>query len=346
MKTNRKKYNKNTLLAICRLSEAAGGARSNCVEFFGSFCRYKKNEEQQPYLFNGKELDNISGLNWYDFSARYYDDVLGRFTTPDPMAEMYYSISPYAAFGGNPLKYVDPSGMSLARNQLENGNEELGMGEDWVRNLVDDHYEWMDNVTSAGNTPEGYSYVGANDNDILTDMGVSSQYETKEDNGGSLGVVGGDSKGPLGEGAIGGSISPVSATITISPNVSIDPYNATENNKSGRTFNGVTVTAFVNDRTASSNDDINPTSGGYLSVINGNKEYKAGLHNPTRDYVYTVGTKITNASVQIPTSEISITSHLKSASVQIGYTNPGALYTKPIVIKWGLQIITMFRPIK
>ena len=81
--------------------------------------------------FNGKELDNISGLNWYDFSARYYDDVLGRFTTPDPMAEMYYSISPYAAFGNSPLRFVDPTGMRALDTQyhdwLDNQNEGEGM---------------------------------------------------------------------------------------------------------------------------------------------------------------------------------------------------------------------------
>ena len=88
-------------------------------------------QEKQPYLFNGKELDNISGLNWYDFSARYYDDVVPHFTTPDPMAEKYYSISPYAAFGGNPLRFVDPSGMRALDFQyhdwLDNQNEGEGM---------------------------------------------------------------------------------------------------------------------------------------------------------------------------------------------------------------------------
>ena len=83
--------------------------------------------------FNGKELDNISGLNWYDFSARYYDDVLGRFGQIDPMAEKYPQISPYVFCNNNPLRYIDPTGESwrLTFNQDEDGNKTY-TGYEWV----------------------------------------------------------------------------------------------------------------------------------------------------------------------------------------------------------------------
>ncbi|WP_333698550.1 RHS repeat domain-containing protein [Bacteroides congonensis] len=64
----------------------------------------------QPYKYNGKELDTKGGLNLYDYGARHYDPVLGRFMTMDPMAEKYYSWSPYAYCLNNPLKYIDPNG--------------------------------------------------------------------------------------------------------------------------------------------------------------------------------------------------------------------------------------------
>ncbi len=35
---------------------------------------------------------------------------MGRFTSIDPHAEKYYSISPYAYCYNNPLKYIDPNG--------------------------------------------------------------------------------------------------------------------------------------------------------------------------------------------------------------------------------------------
>jgi RHS repeat-associated protein len=62
-------------------------------------------------LYNGKELDNISALHWYDYSARHYDATLGRFITPDPLSEKYYNISPYAYCVNNPIRYIDPTGM-------------------------------------------------------------------------------------------------------------------------------------------------------------------------------------------------------------------------------------------
>ena len=64
----------------------------------------------QPYKYNGKELDVKKGLNWYDYGARHYDAALGRFMTVDPLAEKYYSMSPYGYCGNNPTKYIDPDG--------------------------------------------------------------------------------------------------------------------------------------------------------------------------------------------------------------------------------------------
>ena len=64
----------------------------------------------QPYKYNGKEYDSKKGLNWYDYGARYYDAVLGRFTTVDPSVENYYSTSPFTYCLNNSLNYIDPLG--------------------------------------------------------------------------------------------------------------------------------------------------------------------------------------------------------------------------------------------
>ncbi|MBF0762560.1 RHS repeat-associated core domain-containing protein [Dysgonomonas mossii] len=68
-------------------------------------------QKQQPYKYNGKELDQMHGLNLYDYSARYYESAVGRFTTVDPHAEKYYSISPYVYAANNPIKVTDPTDM-------------------------------------------------------------------------------------------------------------------------------------------------------------------------------------------------------------------------------------------
>ena len=66
--------------------------------------------DKQPYKYNGKELDTENGLNLYDYDARQMDATLGRFTSVDPMAEKYYSVSPYVYCGNNPVMLVDVNG--------------------------------------------------------------------------------------------------------------------------------------------------------------------------------------------------------------------------------------------
>jgi RHS repeat-associated protein len=63
--------------------------------------------------FNGKEKQTVYGLNYLDYGARMMDVEIGRWFVIDPLAEKYYSISPYAYCMNNPLKYVDPTGMII-----------------------------------------------------------------------------------------------------------------------------------------------------------------------------------------------------------------------------------------
>ena len=78
----------------------------------------------QPYKYNGKELERMNGLDLYDYGARWMDAALGRFTTMDPLCEKYYSISPYAYCGGNPVKFIDPDGRTIDDIYYnENGDE-------------------------------------------------------------------------------------------------------------------------------------------------------------------------------------------------------------------------------
>jgi len=64
----------------------------------------------QPYKYNGKELDRMHGLDLYDYGARHYDAALGKWQTVDPLAEKYYSISPYVYVANNPVRFIDPDG--------------------------------------------------------------------------------------------------------------------------------------------------------------------------------------------------------------------------------------------
>ena len=69
-----------------------------------------------PYLFTGKERDTESGLDY--FGARYYSSNMGRFSSPDPSG-LYFadptnpqSLNLYSYALNNPLKFIDPSGLT------------------------------------------------------------------------------------------------------------------------------------------------------------------------------------------------------------------------------------------
>ena len=103
---------------------------------FGSL--FGEGYDSQQYKYGGKELDKVHGLNWYDFSARYYDSPIGRFHMMDPLCEKYYSVSPYAYCGNNPIKYIDSTGMSWRPTYDEDHNG----------NRVYNGYEWVDEAES------------------------------------------------------------------------------------------------------------------------------------------------------------------------------------------------------
>ncbi len=77
---------------------------------FGMGFSENTSQNEQTFKYNGKELDMMHGLNQYDYNARHYDPVVGRFTTMDPLAEKYYDVSPYVYCNNNPVNAIDPDG--------------------------------------------------------------------------------------------------------------------------------------------------------------------------------------------------------------------------------------------
>ena len=93
------------------------------------------------YMYGAKEWDGSVSL--YDFSARWYNPAGAvSFTTMDPLCEKYYGISPYAYCIGNPVRYIDPSGLTSYNingkfRWINDGmNETISISQDELSNLL------------------------------------------------------------------------------------------------------------------------------------------------------------------------------------------------------------------
>ncbi|MBK7483476.1 MAG: hypothetical protein IPI72_12240 [Flavobacteriales bacterium] len=92
------------------ITDILGNARQH-VEYmpYGeSFVDEHSTADLQPYLFNGKEQDAVTGLYYY--GARYYDPVAAMWASLDPMANAYPDVSPFAYCINSPVVARDEQG--------------------------------------------------------------------------------------------------------------------------------------------------------------------------------------------------------------------------------------------
>lgn len=68
-----------------------------------------------PFLFNGKELDEETGLYYY--GARYYEPRTSLWLSTDPLELKYPNVSTYGYCVNNPVKFIDIDGNEWTDNQ-------------------------------------------------------------------------------------------------------------------------------------------------------------------------------------------------------------------------------------
>lgn len=143
---------------------------------------YTNDVNATKYLYNGKELQDEGGLDWYDYGARFYDPTIGRFHTQDRFSEKYYSLSNYQYGGNNPMLFLDFNGDSIVSTTRQNNriiieNSPIENGGNNYNNTITLAGAKQNDVSdySAGVVNDAMNAI--NDNEVT----VSSGKRTSED---------------------------------------------------------------------------------------------------------------------------------------------------------------------
>ena len=113
---------------------------------------------------------------------------MSRWTTPDPLAEKYYSFSPYAFVGNNPVNRIDPDGRDWYWINDEDGTRTLHFDPNITKDSKLSWYEEYAGTTftiGTGTYREDGSIMFTNETDAYNRMWSNANRNDKEE----LGII-------------------------------------------------------------------------------------------------------------------------------------------------------------
>jgi len=307
-----------------RLSYDAWGRRRNTTNF---------GYDNVSHTFDrGYTLhEHYDDFDLINMNGRLYDPILGRMLSPDIVVQDEQSSQAYNRYSycfNNPLRFTDPSGYFIE--------------DDWY---VDKNGKiiWDDNVTSMANTPEGGTYIGPNDKDILKYYGLRERYEEI-----SMTRWGVSLNGVSMEYDHNGNLYPnqrpwlapsvpsdyVEGRLTTSVNVNFNTDEASGTNKQGKTFEGISF-IFHFSQSSRSMDFKGVAKLYYSSQIQENY-LKSPINSEPR--VGTDGHKYSNALIEVSAKNIVNENSFIKATISAASVDRNMLIqSRPVEMIWDLH---------